>query len=356
MKNNFAYTDISHKPYVFTAPSIRTAALCTMALLVPQLIMLAVQAEYRVFAVIAASVAACFGAELTDKLVRRRPRFDAVYPALTGLLIGMLLPETYPAAAAFILAFCTLLLTRYAFGGIAALWANPVAITIVIAFLTGSEWFPSFGVTAAELQSRNPSLQFVQNGAAADADIFLTHFLNDTIFRILGTSIPEGYFSFMWDSGSAIPAFRFTILTLAASIILLACGMLSWLVPVCCLSVYAVLVRIFGSFLAGGAFAQGDIFFAFCTGGTFFCAFFILPWFGTVPQTVWGKIMYGVSAGIAAFLLAGCGMSPVGMVYAVLAVNLLTPVIMYCEERLLYKKHAQILLPQAEALRRVLHD
>ena len=358
MKDNFYYTHITNKPYVFLCPSVRLSSICTVALLLPQLAALMIMGDYRALAVILTAVVASFLAELLDKLIRHRQKIAVVQPLLTGLLIGMLLPASYPIGAELVLVCVVLLLTRYAFGGIAAMWANQIAIAIVIAFLVGSAWFPTAEITLEQLQNRNPSLQLIQNDTVAisAADTAVTQFLNTVVFKWIGTSIPEGYFSFFWDSGSSIPAFRFNILILFASIVLLALGMIPWLIPLCYLGVYLVLVRLFGSFLVGGVLGQGDMFLALCTGGTLFCAFFVLPWFGTTPQTVCGKVIYGLMSGVLGFLVAGCGMSPIGTVYAILAGNIMAPLIQYFEEKITYKQHVQTLLPLAERLRRFIND
>ena len=65
---------------------------------------------------------------------------------------------------------------------------------------------------------------------------------------------------------------------------------------------------------SGGVPMQGDMILALLTSGTLFAAFFLMQWFGTIPMTRRGKIIYGFAGGIIAFIFSGCGTSPIGSI------------------------------------------
>lgn len=78
---------------------------------------------------------------------------------------------------------------------------------------------------------------------------------------------------------------------------------------------------------------QGDMLLAYLTSGTLFCAVFVIQWYGTAPLTITGKTIYGIICGILAFLIAGCGTSSEGMIFTVLAANIISPLIQAEEDR-----------------------
>ena len=137
----------------------------------------------------------------------------------------------------------------------------------------------------------------------------------------------------LWDTKSIIPAFRFNLLTVIASIVLFSDNSFSLLIPSIFIFVYAVLVRVFFPFMSGGELNQGDIILALLTSGTLFASVFMIQWFGTHPMTAIGKIIYATFAGILAFFIVGCGTSPVGMIYVVIICNILNLMIRQLEEK-----------------------
>ena len=137
----------------------------------------------------------------------------------------------------------------------------------------------------------------------------------------------------MWDTHSLIPAFRFNIVTILSSIVLFCDGGISPLIPGIFIGVYAVLVRLFFPALNGGLLNTGDIILAIGTSGTIFCSVFLLQWFGTHPITLTGKILFAVISGIIAFLIVGCGTSPIGMIYTIVISNILNLLIRVVEEK-----------------------
>ena len=165
-----------------------------------------------------------------------------------------------------------------------------------------------------------------------DFDSSVTGYLNTMLFSKLKVTLPQGLISMIWDTHSVIPAFRFNLLTVIASIILFSDNSFSVLIPSIFIIVYALLVRLFFPLMTGGAFNQGDILLALFTSGTLFVAVFMIQWFGTHPMTIIGKIIYAIFAGVAAFFIVGCGTSPIGMIYVVIICNILNLLIRDIEE------------------------
>ena len=159
------------------------------------------------------------------------------------------------------------------------------------------------------------------------------------------------YVSLFWDSHSTIPAFRFNLLTIVSSIVLLSTEVLSPIIPAVFMAVYASLVKIFAPVFYDGFLFSGDIILALLSSGTLFCAFFLLPWHGTTPYTNRGKWCYAFIAGILAFFILGAGLSPSGFAFAILIVNVLSLFIQNVENHFLREYTNSSLMNSVKSVR-----
>ena len=328
------------RPFIYNAASAGDVSLALLILLLLQLIMLVATRSYNALAVIGASLIGSLCADSVSKAYRTPYLFSVRMSAVQGITAAMLLPATFPPVTVFFIAFFTMMLVKYMAGGFAYNWINAAVVVAAFAWIVGMSAFPSVMATHDILQIKNPSYILIQSGAfpILRFDPPITEAFNSMIFNFINISIPEGYISLLWDTNAIIPAFRFNMLTLLSSIVLFSTGMLSMIIPSCFVVVYALLVRFAGPLFCGGIPGQGDMILALLTGGTLFCAVFVVQWYGTVPLTAWGKAVYGVLCGILAFFIAGCGTSPIGMVFTVLCANIFSPLIQISEDKKNKKK------------------
>lgn len=326
---------ISVKPFVYKIPSISSVSIRFIILLSLQVIMLAVTKSYNALIVVLATLIGAVGAATVNYFISKEPLFNIMNIVIQGLLIGLLLPESFPPFTAFVISFSTLVISRCIVFKSVNSWLNSTTIAVIIAWYVGRNFFPTFEVSGELLCLRNTSVYLLENGTFPiySFDSSITSFLNKYIFDIFHITIPEGFISLFWDSHSIIPAFRFNLLTIVSSIIIFSDNSFSIIIPTVFLCIYGIMVRLFVPFLFGGNFNQGDIILAFLTSGILFCCVFLIQWYGTIPVTIQGKICLGILSGIIAFLIIGCGTSPVGMVYTVLLTNLLCMLIRVFEEK-----------------------
>ena len=326
---------ISVKPYVYSIPSISSVSKKLLVLLSLQVVMLLITGSYSAFAVVMTSLAASVIAAIINYYVRKEAFYNIMNLAIQGIIIGLLLPESFPPVTVFVISFSTIIISRtIVFQGINS-WVNPPAISIIIAWYIGNIYFPQFAVSTELLTMKNTSMYLIQNGyfPIYSFDSPVTSFLNKYIFSFMNVSIPEGFVSLLWDSHSIIPAFRFNILTIISSIIIFSDNSFSLIIPSFFILFYSILVRIFVPYLFGGELFQGDIILALLSSGILFCLVFLLQWYGTIPVTVFGKIVLGIFSGIIAFGIIGCGTSPVGMVYTIICSNIICMIIRIFEEK-----------------------
>ena len=348
-----SHNTVTLKPFTYLTPSIRTITIWNIAILAVQVVLLALAKSYSALIVIACAVTGSLLADVIYNLVSRQTSISWIIAVMQGLVIGFLLPATYPPAAVLIITFVCLMLNKYMFGGFAASWANPVALTVAVCYFLDMNLFPSYGLTLMDLQNKNPALSMIEQGTFATYpfDAVITDFLNNTVFSLFKVSIPTGYVSLFWDNGSLIPAFRFNFITLVSSILLLSFDMIDFIIPMCFLVVYSVLVKFLSPVMVGGILNQGDIILALLTSGMLFSTLFVLQWYGTTPVTAAGKVFYGILAGIIAFFIIGCGTSSVGYVFVILIMNVISPIIQVIESKNTRNRIERILLPHLNKMK-----
>jgi len=61
------------------------------------------------------------------------------------------------------------------------------------------------------------------------------------------------------------------------------------------------------------------------SGGVFIGAFFMATDYTTSPPTSWGKVLFGLGAGLLTCLIRYFGTYPEGVSFAILFMNILTP-------------------------------
>lgn len=330
---------ISVKPYIYTEPSISVISLRMLILLFVQILVLIFTKSFDAIKVIGFSTAGTLLASVFCQLITKRQPYHFLTVVLQGVLFGMLLPETFPIVSVLSISFFIYFALILFVAKNVNTWGNVVSICVILAWIIGRDFFPEFILTKDLLQLKNPSALLIKEGAFPiyNFDVIITEALNNSLFNNFKVTLPTGYLSLLWDSHSIIPAFRFNFLTIVSSIILYSDDSYSGIIPSTFLIVYSLLVRCFVPFMAGGMFNQGDVILALLTSGTLFCAVFLIQWFGTTPFSLIGKIVYGILCGIVAFLIVGCGNSPIGMVYTILICNVLNMMIRIIEEKIKLK-------------------
>lgn len=349
---NNSYKNVSHKPFKYLKISVITESYLILAVLMLHVLMLCVTKSFSALLVVFASVIASCVAEFLHTGIRKRDFFSWTIAIIHGILIGFLLPQTYPPVAVFCVVFCVLLVNSFLLGGFANSWINPVCASVVICWILGMKFFPSIGISFADLQTKNPALILIQNGTIpiSSVDPKITGFFNSKVINMLGVSIPDGYVSMFWDSHSIIPAFRFNFLTLVSSLFLFSLNVFGFLVPAFFILTYGFLVKFIAPFFYGGLLFSGDLLLALLTSGIFFCTLFVIQWPGTVPLTNRGKIFYGTFAGVLAFFLVGAGTSSIGSVFTILTINLISLLIQSVENNYQKNYATTVLYPKVKAV------
>lgn len=326
---------VSPAPFLLTRPTLSRMSAVTVLTLVPQLCLMAIEGDYAAILSIFVAVAGCVLGEVCMTIPYKKPFPGDRTVFVVGLITGFLLPSTLGPAAVLLVSFSGYFIARAVFGGTGSYWMSPAAVTAAIAYISQPGLFPDQLLTPESVRTIGDSFRALKLDSfrGIDVDQSLTAFLNQHIFAPFDIKLPEGYITLFWHSPSTIPAFRYNALTLASSILLISMSVIDWIIPLCFLCSYAICVWFVSTLPFALAIPQGDILFAFLTGGILFITFYVLPEYNTNPRTRGGKAASGILAGLTAFAVCGPGGSPVGAVFTVIIINAINPLIEYIENR-----------------------
>ena len=90
---------------------------------------------------------------------------------------------------------------------------------------------------------------------------------------------------------------------------------------------YILSSAFFGFLMGYNGIFTGDILFTIFSGGILFGAFFMITDYVTTPTTKSGQMLAGIIAGFITILIRVKGGYPEGVTYAILFVNVITPLI-----------------------------
>jgi H+/Na+-translocating ferredoxin:NAD+ oxidoreductase subunit D len=301
------------------------------------------------FLVLIVAAGTALAAELLTSLPRRAVTIGDGSAAVTGLLVGMLMPPGVPlyvpaAACAF-----GIIVVKQSFGGLGRNWMNPALGGTVIALLSWgnamSRWLPirgAAGGTAAvapltALRGALASGTAPRGGALAmlgasgyqwsSIDGRVVGWINGNVLSPLGGSLPRGTFDLMVGNiPGSIGAISVPLLLLGAAI-LLARRVIRWQVPVAYLATFCVAAQVFGGLPAGRGWIAGGMLFQLFSGSLVLGAFFMATDPVTSPLTRRGKLIYGACLGILTFFLRYFGSLGDGVALAILLGNSLSPLI-----------------------------
>ncbi len=238
-----------------------------------------------------------------QRLMKKPMRLGDFSAAVTGLLIGLNMPATVPLWVPAIGSVFAIIIVKQLFGGIGHNFLNP-ALAARAVLLTS---WPSY-MTKATVPLRALTLGFyektlegVDTVAAATPLLMPGTDVKDLLFGNIPGAIGE----------------TCKIAILLGLIYLLIRGVVRWQIPVCMLGTVALLSWILGK----------DPMTAVLSGGVLFGAVFMATDYVTTPMLKVGQAIFGVGCGLLVVLIRNFGNYPEGVTYAILIMNIVTPLL-----------------------------
>lgn len=247
----------------------------------------------RALLVVAICVACCVGFEAIFNLITKKEQtVGDLSAAVTGLLLALNLPANIPLWQCVIGSLFAIIVVKCLFGGIGSNLVNP-AITARVFMLVA---FGSMATAAFPVDS------------VAGATPLASEEMPTLITLLLG------------NYGGAIGE-TCSIALLLGGVYLIVRRVITWHIPV----VFIATVFAFSFFAKD--FNAISALSLILSGGLFIGAIFMATDYVTSPATPWGKVIFGLGAGLITCLIRFYGYYPEGVSFAILFMNILTPYI-----------------------------
>lgn len=248
---------------------------------------------WRALLVVAVCVLSSVGFEaLFNFIIKKEQTIGDLSAAVTGLLLALNLPANTPLWQCVIGSLFAIVVVKCLFGGIGQNLVNP-AITARVFMLVA---FSSIAVPAFPVDSVAGATPLAAETMPSLLDLFAGKY---------GGAIGE----------------TCTAALLLGGIYLIVRRVISWHIPV----TFIGMVFVF-SFLMEG-FNVVEALSLIMSGGLFIGAFFMATDYVTSPSTSWGKVIFGLGAGLLTCLIRYFGIYPEGVSFAILFMNIITPYI-----------------------------
>ena len=281
---------VAASPHVTTKNSTAVIMRDVLIALCPALIAGCVVFGLRALLVVAVTTAACVFFEWGyEKLCHLPSTISDLSAAVTGVLLAMNLPVSIPLWQAVFGALVAMVAVKGLFGGIGKNFANPAITARIVMFLAFSKTMTAW-VFPDAVSSATP-LAMMANGESVD---YLTLLLGNHGGCLGETSALALLIGFAY---------------------LLIRGVISWHTPVCFVGTVFVMSLILGQD------AVGQI----LSGGLMLGAIFMATDYSTTPSTDWGRVLFGIGAGLLTVLIRFYGAYAEGVSFAILFMNILTP-------------------------------
>ena len=281
---------VAASPHVTTKNSTAVIMRDVLIALLPAVIAGCVVFGLRALLVVAVTTAACVFFEWGfEKLCHTPSTISDLSAAVTGVLLAMNLPVSIPLWQAVFGALVAIVAVKGLFGGIGKNFANPAITARIVMFLAFSKTMTAW-VFPDAVASATP-LAMMANGESVD---YLTLLLGNHGGCLGETSALALLIGFAY---------------------LLIRGVISWHTPVCFVGTVFVMSLILGQD------AVGQI----LSGGLMLGAIFMATDYSTTPSTNWGRVLFGIGAGLLTVLIRFYGAYAEGVSFAILFMNILTP-------------------------------
>lgn len=281
---------VAASPHVTTKNSTAVIMRDVLIALLPAVIAGCVVFGLRALLVVAVTTAACVFFEWGfEKLCHTPSTISDLSAAVTGVLLAMNLPVSIPLWQAVFGALVAIVAVKGLFGGIGKNFANPAITARIVMFLAFSKSMTAW-VFPDAVSSATP-LAMMANGESVD---YLTLLLGNHGGCLGETSALALLIGFAY---------------------LLIRGVISWHTPVCFVGTVFVMSLILGQD------AVGQI----LSGGLMLGAIFMATDYSTTPSTDWGRVLFGIGAGLLTVLIRFYGAYAEGVSFAILFMNILTP-------------------------------
>ena len=299
---------VAHAPYWHDGSKISTKNYHIMIAALPAVLMGISQYGAPALGVIAFAMACAMIWEVVWNLILKKPAsVGDGSAAVTGLLLGMLMPATAPWWVIALGTLIAIIVAKQIFGGIGFNPLNPPLLALAMLVISFT------GIFDFNESLRHYDLGFVMTYPLAD----LKAFGPDAISKFgLGDLL-------MGKQAGAIGS-TFGLGLIVGGLYLMLRGYMRWELSLSFLAGVFITALLFN--LSDSAKYAGPLFHIF-TGYTLIAAFFLVPEDSSSPANFIPMLIFGAMAGMMTVLIRNIGAYVDGVVFAVLLMNLCNPLL-----------------------------
>ena len=286
-------TKLAVSPHIHSGRSTSGIMRDVLISLLPVTVAGAVIFGLRALLVVAVCVVSCVGFEALFNLITKKDQtVGDLSAAVTGLLLALNLPANIPLWQCVVGSLFAIIVVKCLFGGIGHNLVNPAMTARVFMLIAFSSLVtPAFPVDTV-----------------ASATPLAAEKMPELLTLVLG------------NYGGAIGE-TCTVALLLGGIYLIVRRIITWHVPVTFIGTVFVFSLLMQGFDVTASLSL------IMSGGLFIAAIFMATDYVTSPATAWGKVIFGIGAGLITGLIRYFGNYPEGVSFAILFMNILTPYI-----------------------------
>lgn len=304
MENKFV---VSSSPHIHKEEKISGIMLDVIIALIPAAFTGVYYFGIRAAAVILTAIAACIMSEyFYCCFMKKNNTTGDLSAVVTGLLIGLNMPPSVPLWMVVIGSAFAIIIVKMLYGGIGKNFLNPALCArcfMVVAWAGAMTTFVEPFSAIDSVTSATPLA--ILKGSEGELPQITKAFFGRTAGCIGETS------------SAAI---------ILGGLYLLIKRVISWRIPVIMIFAFAVLEFFFGNNTFGISQLDFTLLHIF-SGGLLLGAVFMATDYTTTPTTKTGQLIFGAGCGVITFVIRRFGGYPEGVSFAILLMNLLTPLI-----------------------------
>lgn len=290
---------VSQSPHLHAKDSVSGIMLLVFVSLIPTALAGVWIFGFRAALVLMVSMAACVLSEYAWQKLAKKPITVNDYSALvTGLLLGLNMPATIPLWMVVLGSVFAIVVVKQLFGGIGQNFMNPALAARAFLLASWPDEMTNWTQPFRHLLVRVPDGITGATPLAENAPNFA---LYDLFLGNIGGCIGEVC----------------KLAVLLGAVFLICKKVISPVLPLTYL----------GTMMVIGAFVGDDPMKVICSGGVMLGAFFMATDYVTSPVTKKGQVIAGLFCGGINCLIRYLGAYPEGCTYAILLMNVVTPLI-----------------------------
>ncbi len=304
---------IAPAPHVRDSVTSRRIMIDVCLALAPAGIMSIVYFGAAAAGLIALSVLTCVLTEyLYQKLSGAKVTVGDWSAVVTGLLLAYNIPATAPWWIPVVGGVFAILIVKQLFGGIGSNFMNPALAGRVMLFV-------SWGTIMASY----PNTRFmVDQGLDAVSSATPLAGLGEVFKGVEGASMNTfSIGSLLIGNVPGVLGETCKLLLIAGGVYLIVRQVVDWRIPAAMIGTVAVAYLLFGGFNFELTLRE------LLSGGLILGAFFMATDYATSPQTVLGRVIFGVGCGLLLFVIRAYANYPEGCSFAILFMNVCSPLI-----------------------------